>query len=274
MRFLSFFLLFILSNSSVINAQRTIINKTKPQKCDRSVKERLSNHFYQYEIRPDLIVNNNDYDFGPVESKTRTINLANHIITWITTVSKNDVGSTIKIDNETIYLQDKISINPADGEIKIEFDWVNDWDQIKLYKLGNHEIIGITLIPLNCTGLMCSVSAQLIYDVNTKAKSFFGGYQTDREIKLFRYGSDDTPYYVSRSFDGDPHGVTSPGVITFELYKIQSNGQFRIQQDAFGKKYFIKHTMFPDMEIDGDTVKPKKKVQAEKFEQNWIKKID
>lgn len=93
-------------------------------------------------------------------------------------------------------------------------------------------------------------------------------------MKLYRYGQDDTPYYVSRNFDGDPHGVTSPIIVSYELYKFGSNGQFRTQKDAVGKKYFIKHTTFPDMEIDRDTVKPRTELKADTLEQNWIKRID
>ena len=243
-------------------------------KCGLSVNERLTNHFDGFEIRPDLVFNNKDHDLGLVRSKTRTIAVANHRISWITTVSKNDVRSAIRIDNETIQLKGQLSINNADGDAKIEMDLVNDWDQIKFYKLADREIIGISLSPSNCTGLMCSVSAQLLYDLSSRKKSFFGAYQTDREVKLYRYGSDDTPFFVGRSFEGDPHGLTSPIVVTSELYRLRPDGQFEIQHDIAGKKYFIKQTVFPDREFAGQEVKLKKELLPDTMEQHWIRAIE
>lgn len=272
MKLLNLSLLLILSTSAGY-VSPTNIDKVVAEKCGPSIEERLRNHFDGYEIRPDLVVNNND-DFGGVKSNLRTTPLANHRIVWITIVTKNDVETSIKIDQETISLKDKVSLNNADGDQKIKLDLVNDWDQIKLYKLGDREIIGITFKPLMRTGLMCSVSAQFLYDVNTKSKSFFGAYQTDHEVKLFRYGQDNTPYYVSRNFDGDPHGVTTPAIVSYELYKFQSNGRFTIQKDAAGKKYFIKYTTFPDMEFKGDEVVQKKELRADELAQNWIRKVE
>lgn len=273
MKLLSIFLLVIISNPSGTHSHDKTIDAVETQKCEPSIAERLRDHFDRYEIRPDLVVNNNE-DFGAVKSKRRITTVGNFRIVWITTTTKNDVETSIRIDNETISLKDNVSLNNADGDRKINLDLVNDWDQIRLYKLGNHEIIGITLKPMMCTGLMCSVSAQLLYDVNTKSKAFFGAYQTDNEVKLFRYGQDDTPYYVAPNFNGDPHGLTTPAIVSFELYKLQSNGWFTIQNDTAGKKYFIKHTVFPDMELEGDKVIQKKELRADELEQNWIRKVD
>ncbi len=273
MKLLSLCLLLCLSNQTGNHSRHAIVDKVEMQECGPSITERLRDHFDRYEIRPDLVVNNNE-DFGVVKSKRRTIKLANHRIVWITKAANNDVETSIKIDNETISLKKKISLNNADGDQKIELNLVNDWDQIKLYTLGNHEIIGITLTPIMCTGLMCGVSAQLLYDVTTKSKTFFGAFRANFDVKLFRFSQDDTPYYVTTNFDGDPHGVTTPATVSYELYKIQSYGQFLIRTDTAGEKYFIKHTIFPDREIKGDEVVPKIELTPDKLEHYWIKTID
>ena len=146
--------IFLISMSGLIDGSANI--KSHMPKCGPSIEERLRNHFDGYEIRPELVINNND-DFGGVRSKRRTTTLANHKIVWITMATNKDVETSIRIDNETIPLKGKVSMNDAAGDRRIEMDLVNDWNQIKLYKLGNHEIIGITLTPLMCTGLMLSL---------------------------------------------------------------------------------------------------------------------
>jgi hypothetical protein len=121
---------------------------------------------------------------------------------------------------------------------------------------------------------MCGVSAQLLYDVKTRSTTFFGSFRTDFDVRFFRYGQDDTPYYVTKNFDGDPHGVTTPAVVSYELYKLKSDGQFLIQKDETGKPYSIKHTTFPDMEIKGEEVVARKELKDDELEQNWIKKVE
>lgn len=63
-------------------------------------------------------------------------------------------------------------------------------------------------------------------------------------------------------------------VVTYELYKRDKSGRFVVQTNSAGHRYFIKHTTFPQMEFKGDKVVPKKGVSADKFEQNWIEKVD
>jgi len=273
MKLLSLFLLLILSNPTGNHSQDLSFSNAETQECGQSISERLRDHFDRYEIRPDLVVNNNE-DFGVVKSQTRTTMLADHRIVWITKANRKEVASSIRIDNETISLKDKVSFNNADGDHKIDLDLVNDWDQIRLYKLGDHEIIGITLISLNCTGLMCGVSAQVLYEVKTKSKTFFGSYRNDSEVKLFRYEQDDTPYFVAMNFDGDPHGVTTPTIVSYDLYKLESSGQFRTQKDTVGNKYFIKHTIFPVEEFKGADVLTKRELKTDELEQNWIRKVE
>lgn len=241
--------------------------------CGPSVSERIRKYFDGEEIRPTQIVNNTG-DLGRWKSKTSTIKIGDHTIEWIDKVGKLTEESSVKIDGELITLKDKKGVNNADEDRPISFDSVGQWDQIKLYKLYDLDVIGITMGPRSCTGLMCGVSAQLMYDVKTKQKTYFGTFRTDDETRLFRFTNENDYYYIAKNFDGDPHGDTAPQVITYELYKREPSGKFVVQKNATGEKYYIKHTILTDMEFDGDKVIPNKDLLPDKLELNWIKKIN
>lgn len=260
----------LLSKSQAPNA--AITSQLTPI-CGPSVSERIRNYFDGEEIRPSQIINNT-YDPGLWKSSSETIKIGTHTIRWINKVRKLTSESFLQIDGELIVLKDKHSVNQADGDTPIDFDVVSEWDQIKLYKLSEGDVIGLTLRPRMCTGLMCGVAAQLIYDVRTKQKTYFGTFRSDYETRLFRITNDNDYYYVAKNFDGDPHGVTTPQVVTYELYKREPSGRFIVQRNAAGEKFYIKHTIFPDMEFKGDEVVPKKEPSPDKLEQNWITKID
>lgn len=260
----------LLSKPQVPNA--AITSQLSPN-CGPSVSERLRNYFDGEEIRPTHIINNTD-DPGAWKSKSSTIKIGDHTIRWIDKVGKLTSESSLQIDGELIVLKDKQSVNNADEEKPIDLEVVGEWDQIKLYKLNEGDVIGVTLRPRMCTGLMCGVAAQLMYDVRTKQKTYFGTFRTDDETRLFRITKNNDYYYVAKNFEGDPHGVTTPKVITYELYKREASGRFVVQKNKAGEKYYIKLTMFPDMEFKGDEVVPKKELSPDKLEQNWITKID
>jgi hypothetical protein len=260
----------LLSNSQTLDVP---IRAKQDTLCGPSVSERIRKYFDGEEIRPTQIVNNTD-DPGIWISKTSTIKIGNHTIEWIDKVGKLTSESSLKIDGELITLEDKKGVNNADEDQPIRFISVGQWDQIKLYKFYDGDIIGLTMLPRMCTGLMCGVSAQLMYDVKTKQKTYFGTFRTDEETRLFRITNENNYYYIAKNFDGDPHGYTAPQVITYELYKREPSGKFVVQKNAAGEKYYIKHTILTDMEFDGDTVEPKKEPLRDKLEQNWIKKIN
>ena len=265
----------LLALAAISNSQNSNTHLTTEQAktCGPSVAERLQNYFDNEEIRPTQVVNNIE-DTGAWKSKTSTIRIGNHTIEWVDTVGRRDSESSIKIDGEMIALKDKRSTNQADGDRPIDLRDIEQWDQIKLYKLNEGDVVGITMLPRSCTGLMCGVAAQLIYDVKTKQKTYFGTFRTDDETRLFRITSGNDYYYVSKNFNGDPHGLTSPQVITYELFKREKSGRFVVQKNAAGEKYYIRHTVFPDMEFKGGDVVPKKELSPDTLEQNWIEKIE
>lgn len=234
---------------------------TQPD-CDPHIHERLQFYFGRNEVEPAQIINNTDKDPGAWKSRTQKIVIGNHTVEWIDKVDKRTSESSVRINGDLVTLKDKLSVNAADGEQKIDMYVVDQWDQIKLYKLYDQEIIAITMSPRMCTGLMCSVGAQLYYDVKTKQKTFLGTYQTNfREAKLYRFANGEANYVVSTKVDGDPHGG-STSAVTYELYKVGSKGDIQIQKNPAGVNYFIKHTMFPETESKPDQII-----------QNWIEEI-
>lgn len=243
------------------------------RECESSIDERLRNHFERFEERPTQIINNTEGI--SVRSRATNIRLGDHKIEWIETVDKKGVrAAEIKVNGDLIKFNGLESINNIDEDSKIEVNWVNSWHQIRLYKLGDRDLITVEMIQQGCTGIGCGVSVQLIYDLKTKTKSFFGTYRTDSQARLFRFTSEVEYFFVSKSFTGDPHGVTRPAVVTYELYALRPNGQFQLQKTPGGNRYFIKHTVFPDREFEGDTVKQKKQLIPDTLEQNWIKPVE
>ena len=265
-------LFLVLSLLSICGFAQVTNKRTSRPKCEQFIYEGLRHYFETNEERPAQIVNNT-YDLELWESRTQKIVIGNHTVEWIDEVTKNSSRSSVKINGDLITLLDKTTTNKPDGDINFTLDMIGEWDQIKLFNLYNQTLIAISMRPRQCTGLMCGVGAQLWYDVKTKQKTYFGTYRTDSDVKLFRFTNEEAFYVVSTNFEGDPHGVTRSSVVKYELYKLQSNGQFQIQKNQAGVSYFIKHTSFPDMELVRSTVKSRKVRIADSLEQNWLEKI-
>ena len=255
-----FLTLLSLSCASQTNSTQTK-EATRPN-CDPYIHERLQFYFGRNEVEPAQVINKTEKYPGAWDSRTQKITIGNHTVEWIDRVDKRNSKSSVGINGDLIALKDKQSVNAVDGSKNMGMNVVGVWDQIKLYKLYDQEIIAITMSPRTCTGLMCSVGAQLYYDVKTKQETFFGTYQTNfREAKLYRFANGEANYIVSTNFDGDPHGG-STSAVTYELYKLGPRGDIQIQKNPAGVNYFIKHTMFPETESKPDQI-----------EQNWIEDI-
>ena len=209
----------------------------------------LKQHFEAHKIKPSVQINN-------TEGNQTDIQLANHKIKWF----DKDDETKIKIDNDLFTLKDKVTLNNVNyGKDSVDFS--NNWDEIKLFKHNDREYIGIRMSFAPCVGLGCSVDFFLIYDVKTKTKNFFGTFRTDRELELFNYGNDDKIDFVAKTHNGSANGST-PIEYIYELYSMDTNGQFKVQKDSSGLTYQIKHTFFPN-----DTTK------TDKLTEHWITKI-
>ena len=195
--------------------------------CGPPIAERLAFYFSRSETRPRHIVYN-EIDPGPTKKSIEKIELGGVIFEWIVAPKeKRDVDIAIKINGHRIELKEQKPINPADGDRTIGPELISTWDQVRLYDLGgDRKIIALTLRPRMCTGLMCSVAAQLYFDLKSKQTSFFGSYQTDGDAKLFSFGQDGSQaFVVATNFVGDPHGG-SESVITYALYRLLPDGKF------------------------------------------------
>lgn len=186
--------------------------------------DKVKNHFELRSIKPSIIINN-------TEGNQTDIQLGNHKIKWFNT----DDETKIKIDNDIFTLKDKATLNIVHYG-KDTVDFANNWDEIKLFKHNDREYIGIRMSFSPCTGLGCSVDYFLIYDVKTKSKNFFGTFRTDNELELFNFNNDCKIDYLAKTYNGDAHGST-PIEFIYELYSMDTNGQFKMQKDNGGLTY-------------------------------------
>ena len=237
------------TNSATIQQIEKQLTKAEFLVIETAILDKLKQHFEAHKIKPSVQINN-------TEGNQTDIQLANHKIKWF----DKDDETKIKIDNDLFTLKDKVTLNNVSyGKDSVDFS--NNWDEIKLFKHNDREYIGIRMSFAPCVGLGCSVDFFLIYDVKTKTKNFFGTFRTDRELELFNYGNDEKIDFVAKTHNGSANGST-PIERIYELYSMDTNGQFKVQKDAGGLTYQIKHTAFPN-----DTTK------TDKLTEHWITKI-
>jgi hypothetical protein len=237
------------TNSATIQQTEKQLTKAEFLVIETAILDKLKQHFEAHKIKPSVQINN-------TEGNQTDIQLANHKIKWF----DKDDETKIKIDNDLFTLKDKVTLNNVNyGKDSVDFS--NNWDEIKLFKHNDREYIGIRMSFAPCVGLGCSVDFFLIYDVKTKTKNFFGTFRTDRELELFNYGNDDKIDFVAKTHNGSANGST-PIEYIYELYSMDTNGQFKVQKDSSGLTYQIKHTFFPN-----DTTK------TDKLTEHWITKI-
>lgn len=248
-----------------------LAQNSKGNICGPTVNERLTKYFELNETKSTQIINNTENNHS-WESRSELIMIGDRKVEWTDKVEKLKSESFIKIDGQAIPFNGIQSINEADENRKIQMEMVGEWRQVKLYKLYRQEILGITIGPRSCTGLMCGVAAQILYDVNTKKATFFGTFRSDEELRLFRFTNEEVFYFLAKRFDGDPHGEEEASV-TYSAYQLKTNGDFELSKNAAGKPYFIKHTYYPDV-FDTRSKKFTAATKADIFEQNWIEKID
>ena len=222
---------------------------TQANKVSSFDRGKLDHYFGEHEIIPSIVVNN-------IERNQTEVQLLKHKIKWLNT----DDETKIKIDNDLFSLRDKATLNIV-WDSKDSVDFANNWDEMKLYKINDRELIGIRMSFQPCTGLGCSVDYFLIYDLLTKTQNCFGTFRTDNKLALYHFNNDDRLDYLSKTFSGDAQGST-PMEFIYELYSMENNGHFVQQKDKNGQTYQIKQTTFPN-----DTTK------TETFEQRWIAEI-
>jgi hypothetical protein len=225
--------------------------KIQSPQIKESVEKKLEYYLYGREIKPSVIVNNTEYN-------QTEIDLENNKIKWI----RSEKETKVNINGDLITIKDKSSLNKADESRKIQGNIVDNWREIKLFKGNDRKLIGINMGSEFCTGLMCSVSFYLIYDLKTKSKNFFGDFRTGIEMKLYDFENNGTIDFLSTTNDF----TYTPGLEIkhiYNLYTLDEKGIFQLQKDSSQNPYFIKRVFSSD----------DNKEFHNKFEQNWIEKI-
>ena len=248
-RLITFLILIIFASCSNPTKNKTIEIKTQANNIRSFDRGNLDHYFSEYEIIPSIAVNN-------TEGNQTEVELSNHRIKWLNT----DDETKIKIDNDLFTLKDKSTLNIV-WENRDSVDFADNWDEIKLYKFNDRKIIGIRMSNHRCNGIGCSVNYFLVYDIQSKTKTFFGTFRTDNKLALYNFKNDEKLDYLSKTFSGDAGGST-PMQFIYELYSMENRGNFILQKNSSGQTYEIKQTTFPN-----DTTK------TETFEQRWLIEI-
>ena len=105
---------------------------TKPKIVSVPVEKILFEYFKAHEITPIITLEN-------TEGSEKVVKISTHKITWID--SENE--TKVKINQDLFSLKGKLTLNEVDGESQDDVDFANNWDEIKLYKFIDREIIGI-----------------------------------------------------------------------------------------------------------------------------------
>lgn len=238
-------------NSAKLSTEsRSDVPIEKPVKED-AVVNKIIYYFELNRIVPSVIINN-------TEGNQTEIQLLNHKIKWY----NSEDETKIKIDNDLFTLKGQVTLNKV-RENKDSVDFVNNWDEIKLFKYNGRELIGIRMSYDPCTGIGCSFNSYLVYDVLSKTKNFFGTFRTNTDLELFDFNKDGKLDYVSKTYIEDSDGVATEITNLYELFSMEKDGNFILQLDDGEKPYFLKRTFDADSDKEID----------KKFEQNWITKI-
>ena len=248
-----------------------VTRPTVPAELPKSDAERrLGAHFERYKVAPVMTIDSQDSTYEP-DSPRQLIKIGSHQVEWLTDLDDRGVSTrALRINGVLIPLEGEKTLNQVDENGSEDVGWVNDWWQIRLYKLDDRELLGIEMNQSGCTGLGCSVSIQLVYDLKTKKRNYFGTFRTDSEIRIFRFAGENEYFYVSRSCDC----VNASGeyVVTYNIYKMRPDGEFVIQNAPNGKPYFIRHSFYPaeTEPYTGRVIPPK---EPDKLEHGWIRPI-
>lgn len=148
----------------------------------------------------------------------------------------------IKINNHKILIKNLKTINPrVDG--KREKMFCNNIEKIKLYNFNKDEIIFLEFNSNPCTGLGCSVSDYLIYDVKNNQVNLFGNFRR-ADLNLYNFPINKKLHYISTEYQGDFHGATPIHFIS-RIYSLDAKGKFQLEKDIKGKEYYYEIITFP-----------------------------
>ena len=151
----------------------------------------------------------------------------------------------IKINSKKIVIKNLKTINSrVDG--KSDEMFCNNIEKIKLYKHNNNEIIFLEFTSQPCTGLGCSVSDYLIYDVKNNQINLFGNFRT-ADLDFYNFPINRKLNYISTEYKRGFQEAT-PIHFVSRIYSLDRNGNFQIEKDLTGKEYYYEIITFPNDE--------------------------
>ncbi|WP_299124820.1 hypothetical protein [uncultured Tenacibaculum sp.] len=245
------FILFLIFSCSRENKNKPKNNFTKKVEYRIMISEYLESKKYE----PTLIFNNPYYS-----NKESSIRLDDNEIKW----EKKDNALEIIINGTKINTSKKITLNYNYGKSVDSVNFANNIRQIKLYK--SDSILGFVLTNEPCTGLGCRINYQLIYDLKTKSESYFGRFQTGFEFELYDFNQDSKIDFLSKTFYGRNEQMID--TIEFIMYSQTKKGNFQEFKTESQNRFYFKH-IYPQVYPERN-----KNFLKEKFEQNWIEKIN
>lgn len=145
-----------------------------------------------------------------IEVESDTIRFEDCLIT----VSKNGEPLEIRINNDTIFVNDMFTQNIVWG-YKNQLDYSNAVSLIHYYSYYNILMFQTHFYP--CSGLGCGVNFQILYHTKTKKSFAFGRFRTGFDMELYNY-NDDKVYYLSKSFNG--RNIQGIDTVKYELFPI------------------------------------------------------
>ncbi len=180
-----------------------------------------------------------DYDFKQLEK----YKIGKNIIQVFKKDSLNI--DWIKINSNKLTVENLKTINPrVDGNREDMF--CNSIQKIKLYNINKDEIIFLEFTSHPCTGLGCSVSDYLIYDVKNNQVNLFGNFRTVN-MDFYNFPINKKLNYISTEYQGDFHGATPIHFIS-RVYSLDNKGKFQLEKDLKGKEYYYEIITFPNEE--------------------------
>lgn len=151
----------------------------------------------------------------------------------------------IKINSNKLNVKNLKTINPR-VDSKNEEMFCNSIQRIKLYNFNKYNIIFIEFTSHPCTGLGCSVSDYLIYDLKNNQVNLFGNFRT-ADLDFYNFPFNKKLNYISTEYKGSFHGTTPIHYIS-RIYSLDNNGKFQLAKDLKNKEYYYEIITFPNDE--------------------------
>jgi len=237
--------------SEVNLEKKELISKPDKQKnieLEESIYNKILDSIKLYRFEP---IDTLTVSYEPEPKQVQKYKISNNEIEIYRKDSLNI--SWIKINSNKFLVDNLKTINPrVDGENERMF--CNNLEKIKLYNFKNNKIIFLVFSFHPCTGLGCSVSDYLIYNVNQKQINLFGTFRcADMDLYNFPFSSEIN--FIGTEYKGNFHGSTPVSFIS-RVYSMKKDGKFKIFKDKNDREYYYKITTYPNDTLKHIECKP------------------